>query len=55
VSGIDPNTLKQFTDLLKSQLNVKQVLHENKPDVFSEKQIQPDPKKLGPVLRKAIP
>ncbi|MBT3177939.1 isoleucine--tRNA ligase [Desulfobacula sp.] len=54
VSGIAQNTLEQFTDLLKSQLNVKQVLYENKPDTFSKKKIQPDTKKLGPVLRKDL-
>ncbi|MBT6341051.1 MAG: hypothetical protein HOJ48_17330, partial [Desulfobacula sp.] len=54
VSGIAQNTLEQFTDLLKSQLNVKQVLYENKPDTFSKKHIQPDTKKLGPVLRKDL-
>ena len=54
VSGVAQQTLEQFTDLLKSQLNVKQVRYEDTPETFSKKQIQPDAKKLGPVLRKDL-
>ena len=54
VSGMAQNTLIQFTDLLKNQLNVKQVVYEKDPDTFAKKQIRPDTKKLGPVLRKDL-
>jgi isoleucyl-tRNA synthetase len=54
VAGIAPETLELFTGLLKSQLNVKKVLDEDKPENFSSKEVQLDQKKLGPVLRKNL-
>ncbi len=54
VSGIAPEILDQSSELLKSQLNVKQVLHEDNPENFSTKAVRLDQKKLGPILRKDL-
>jgi isoleucyl-tRNA synthetase len=54
VAGIERSTLTQFTGLLENQLNVKQVVHEEKPETFSTKEVHLDQKKLGPVLRKDL-
>jgi isoleucyl-tRNA synthetase len=51
VSGISSETLNRFNALLKNQLNVKQVVLEEKTENFTRKEIKLDPKKLGPVLK----
>ena len=54
VSGIGQETLNRFNGLLKSQLNVKQVLFEEEPGNFTRKEILPDAKKLGPILKQDL-
>jgi len=51
LSGIDADTIERFSQLLKTQLNIKEILHEQNPDVFTRKKIMIDTKKVGPVLR----
>ena len=49
--GVYKTTLDRFDDLLKSQLNVKQVLFEDNSDNFTQREFLLNAKKLGPVLK----
>ncbi len=54
VSGIHEKTLKAYDNLIKDQLNIKQILSYESPDMFAERDIKLNVKVLGPLLKKDL-